>query len=60
MLKRLWAWCTQKSQRDQLIDITNEAQQFEEWEAAAYSLDECMNYDYWYAFLSSLNHLYIF
>jgi TAG lipase/lysophosphatidylethanolamine acyltransferase len=49
-LKRLWAWWTQKSKRDQLLDIISKARLFEEWEAAAYGIDECMDYDMWYAF----------
>ncbi|KAH7414045.1 acyl transferase/acyl hydrolase/lysophospholipase [Phaeosphaeria sp. MPI-PUGE-AT-0046c] len=45
--KKLWAWWTQKSKRDQLLDTIDQVRLFEEWEAAAFSLDECMDYDMW-------------
>jgi hypothetical protein len=52
MLKALWSWWTSKSRRDHLLDVIDNARLFEEWGAAAYSLDECMDYDMWYAFVS--------
>ncbi|KAF2034972.1 hypothetical protein EK21DRAFT_55684 [Setomelanomma holmii] len=47
MLKYLWSWWTTKSRRDQLLDNIAEARIYEEWIAAAHSLDECMDYDMW-------------
>jgi hypothetical protein len=51
MLKRLWRWWCKQSQRDIVLDNLNEARLFEEWEAAASSLDRIMDYDLWYASL---------
>jgi TAG lipase/lysophosphatidylethanolamine acyltransferase len=48
MLKKLYAWWMQKSQRDLLLDAIGDARLFEEWEAAAYKLDEVLDYDMWY------------
>ena len=48
MLKKLYAWWRQKSQRDLLLDAIGDARLFEEWEAAAYKLDEVLDYDMWY------------
>ncbi|KAH7095680.1 acyl transferase/acyl hydrolase/lysophospholipase [Paraphoma chrysanthemicola] len=47
MLKRLWGWWFTKSKRDQFLDHIGEARIYEEWIAAARSLDECMDYDMW-------------
>lgn len=47
MLKRLFAWWTKKSPRDLLLETIAEARCFEEWEAAAYHLDELQGYDLW-------------
>lgn len=47
MLKKLYAWLTQKSQRDLLLEAIDNAKLFEEWEAAAYKLDEVLDYDLW-------------
>jgi TAG lipase/lysophosphatidylethanolamine acyltransferase len=47
MLKYLWGWWWTKSRRDQLLDHIGEARIYEEWIAAARSLDECMDYDMW-------------
>lgn len=47
MLQRLLAWWTQKSQRDLLLETVADARRFEEWEAAAYNLDELQGYDLW-------------
>ncbi|KAH8731193.1 acyl transferase/acyl hydrolase/lysophospholipase [Phaeosphaeriaceae sp. PMI808] len=46
-LQKLWAWWTEKSKRDHLLENIGNARLFEEWEAAAYGLDECMDYDLW-------------
>jgi hypothetical protein len=54
MLKALWTWWRGKSKRDDLLDVIDNARLYEEWGAAAYSLDECMDYDMWYAFVSSI------
>jgi TAG lipase/lysophosphatidylethanolamine acyltransferase len=48
MLKKLYALWRQKSQRDLLLDAIGDARLFEEWEAAAYKLDEVLDYDMWY------------
>jgi TAG lipase/lysophosphatidylethanolamine acyltransferase len=47
MLKKLWAWWTQKSKRDLLLEAAANARLFEEWEAAAYGLDETFDFDMW-------------
>jgi hypothetical protein len=47
MLKKAWAWWTQKSKRDLLLEAVADARLFEEWEAAAYALDETLDYDMW-------------
>jgi TAG lipase/lysophosphatidylethanolamine acyltransferase len=49
MFKKLWAWWTRKSKRDLLLEALADARLFEEWEAAAYGLDETLDYDLWYA-----------
>jgi TAG lipase/lysophosphatidylethanolamine acyltransferase len=48
MLKRLWQWWRQKSKKDQLLETMDQARLYEEWEAAAYLMDQCMEYDLWY------------
>jgi TAG lipase/lysophosphatidylethanolamine acyltransferase len=47
MLQRLLAWWTAKSPRDLLLETIADARYFEEWEAAAYHLDELQCYDLW-------------
>ncbi|KAF2197859.1 hypothetical protein GQ43DRAFT_380027 [Delitschia confertaspora ATCC 74209] len=47
MLQRLYAWWTKKSERDVLLETISEARLFEEWEAAAFQLDEVSGYDLW-------------
>ena len=47
MEKRLWAWWTRKSKRDQLLETIDQTRLYEEWMGAAFSLDECMDYDLW-------------
>ena len=49
MLKKLYRWWTQKSKTDLLLEAIADARLFEEWEAAAFKLDECLDYDMWYA-----------
>jgi TAG lipase/lysophosphatidylethanolamine acyltransferase len=46
-LQKLHRWWTQKSPRDILLESLAEARLFEEWEAAAFKLDECLGYDLW-------------
>ncbi|KAF2131358.1 hypothetical protein P153DRAFT_335608 [Dothidotthia symphoricarpi CBS 119687] len=45
--RKLWAWWRQKSRRDLLLEAIADARLFEEWEAASYHLDECLDYDLW-------------
>jgi hypothetical protein len=47
--QRLFAWWTQKSIKDQLLESLGQARLFEEWEGAAFQLDEVLGYDLWYA-----------
>ncbi|KAH7114447.1 acyl transferase/acyl hydrolase/lysophospholipase [Dendryphion nanum] len=47
MLKRIWTWWTKKSNRDVLLETIAEANIFEEWEGAAFQLDEELGYDLW-------------
>jgi TAG lipase/lysophosphatidylethanolamine acyltransferase len=47
MLKRLFTWWTRKNPRDLLLETIADARCFEEWEAAAYHLDELLGYDLW-------------
>lgn len=47
MLQRLFAWWTKKNPRDLLLETIADARRFEEWEAAAYHLDELLGYDLW-------------
>lgn len=47
ILKRLYNWWTKKSSRDVLLETIAEANIFEEWEAAAFQLDEVLGYDLW-------------
>ncbi|TKA68918.1 hypothetical protein B0A49_05894 [Cryomyces minteri] len=44
---RAYAWWTQKSTRDLLLETLAEARYFEEWEAAAFHLDEVLGNDLW-------------
>ncbi|KAF2018733.1 hypothetical protein BU24DRAFT_418274 [Aaosphaeria arxii CBS 175.79] len=44
---RLFAWWTKKSSRDVLLEAIAEANIFEEWEGAAFQLDEELGYDLW-------------
>ena len=47
-LQRLYAWWTKKSTKDVLLEAIAEARIFEEWEAAAFQLDEVLGHDLWY------------
>ncbi|KAF2431126.1 hypothetical protein EJ08DRAFT_587986 [Tothia fuscella] len=44
---RLYSWWTRKSITDVLVENINEARLYEEWEAAAYQLDEVLGFDLW-------------
>jgi TAG lipase/lysophosphatidylethanolamine acyltransferase len=46
-LQRLYSWWNRKSTKDVLLESIQEARQFEEWEAAAFQLDEVLGYDLW-------------
>jgi TAG lipase/lysophosphatidylethanolamine acyltransferase len=50
-VKRLYAWWTRKSTTDILIESIDEARLFEEWEAAAYQLDEVLGFDLWFVLI---------
>jgi TAG lipase/lysophosphatidylethanolamine acyltransferase len=47
-VQRLYSWWTRKSTTDVLIESIDEARLFEEWEAAAYNLDEVLGFDLWF------------
>ncbi|KAF2796147.1 hypothetical protein K505DRAFT_323523 [Melanomma pulvis-pyrius CBS 109.77] len=47
MLQKLYAWWTKKSARDVLLESIAGARIFEEWEAAAFQLDEVLGHDLW-------------
>ncbi|KAK8196785.1 triacylglycerol lipase [Zalaria obscura] len=44
---RLYAWWTRQSPKDLLYETLSEARNFEEWEAAAYQLDEVLGNELW-------------
>ncbi|KAF1810341.1 hypothetical protein P152DRAFT_439849 [Eremomyces bilateralis CBS 781.70] len=44
---RLYAWWFEKAPQDALLENLGEARLFEEWEAAAFQLDEVLGYDLW-------------
>jgi len=46
-LQRLYSWWNRKTPKDVLIESIKEARLFEEWEAAAFQLDEVLGYDLW-------------
>jgi hypothetical protein len=56
--QRLYSWWTGKSARDALLEHLAEARLFEEWEAAAYQLDEVLGHDLWYTSLRALPQLW--
>lgn len=45
--QRLFTWWTKKSPKDVLLESIEDARLFEEWEAAAYQLDEVLGFDLW-------------
>ncbi|KAF2094732.1 hypothetical protein NA57DRAFT_79901 [Rhizodiscina lignyota] len=44
---RLYNWWTQRLPKDLLLEALGEARIFEEWEAAAFQLDEVLGFDLW-------------
>ena len=46
--QRLYRWWTVKPAKAVLLETLSEAKLFEEWEAAAYQLDELLSNDLWY------------
>ncbi|KAF2842488.1 patatin-domain-containing protein [Patellaria atrata CBS 101060] len=44
---RLYAWWTKPKPRDALLETLADARIFEEWEGAAFQLDEVIGYDLW-------------
>ena len=55
-LQRLYHWWVRKSSRDVLLETLADARLFEEWEAAAFQLDEVLGHDLWYAFPKCPEH----
>ncbi len=47
MPQRLLAWWSSKSPKTVLQENLRDAKLFEEWEAAAFQLDELLGYDLW-------------
>lgn len=47
MPQRLYAWWTRKSRKELLVENLTKALIFEEWEAAAFNLDELLGNDLW-------------
>jgi hypothetical protein len=47
LTQRLWAWWTRPSQKDIQLECFNTARYYEEWEAAAFALDELYGNDLW-------------
>lgn len=47
LFQRLYKRWTTKAPREALLANLAEARYFEEWEAAAYKLDEVLGYDLW-------------
>ncbi|KAF2637136.1 hypothetical protein P280DRAFT_492738 [Massarina eburnea CBS 473.64] len=47
MVQKLYSWWTRKTPRDALLENLGNANLFEEWEAAAFQLDEVLGYDLW-------------
>ncbi|KAF2460838.1 hypothetical protein BDY21DRAFT_413084, partial [Lineolata rhizophorae] len=45
--RRLISWWFRKSPRDVLLETLAEARVYEEWEAAAFQIDEVLGYDLW-------------
>ncbi|KAG9682617.1 patatin-domain-containing protein, partial [Aureobasidium melanogenum] len=55
---RLWAWWTRPSQKDIQLECLNSARYYEEWEAAAFALDELFGNDLWFENPSSKHYDY--
>ncbi|KAG9833706.1 patatin-domain-containing protein, partial [Aureobasidium melanogenum] len=55
---RLWAWWTRPSQKDIQLECLNSARYYEEWEAAAFALDELFGNDLWFENSSSKHYDY--
>lgn len=53
-MQRLYNWWTQRPPKDVLLEALSEARLFEEWEAAAFQLDEILQFDLWYNTLASV------
>jgi hypothetical protein len=47
VFKHLVSWWTRKAPKDLLVESLRNANTFEEWNAAAYQLDELLQYDLW-------------
>lgn len=47
MSQRLLSWWKSKSPRNKLLDDLTTAQTYEEWEEAAFELDELISTDLW-------------
>jgi len=45
--QRLWFWYRQKSRKDIQLECLSQARYYEEWEAAAFALDELYGNDIW-------------
>lgn len=50
-LQKLLSWWRSKSPRDRILHRLKVAQTYEEWEEAAFELDELLSMDLWYACL---------
>ncbi|GAB7350892.1 hypothetical protein MBLNU459_g1407t2 [Dothideomycetes sp. NU459] len=48
-MQRIWAWWSRKSQKETQLECLAQARYFEEWEAAAFALDELHGNDIWQA-----------
>jgi TAG lipase/lysophosphatidylethanolamine acyltransferase len=46
-IQRFLNWWSSKSPREVLLESLRESRIFEEWEAAAFQLDEVLGYDLW-------------
>lgn len=58
-LQKLLSWWRSKSPRDRLLHRLKAAQTYEEWEEAAFELDELLSMDLWYACSLLLSDIYI-
>lgn len=55
-LQKLLSWWHSKSPRDRLFHTLANAQSYEEWEEAAFELDELLSKDLWYETRTSQSH----